>query len=1012
MKMKALLKVLAAPEDLEQLQEVFEHLRKNGVRISQKTDSLEKKDLVLTVLSERFYADEKLKAQLFDQLAVGADMILPLNIGQVPVPEEIMNLLFARNIIMASGRTDEQLGERILSAIPEKKNHITVILIAAVAVLALLGGLFLWRSISQGKGEAVIAAEEPIPNPLGITEKELAEIQDVVIIGDQFRYFTLEDYQEYHHWPTIEDFAYEVTDENGSHWYSNEDGHEFTMTPYDDLRFLELMPNLRMIHMVLVDTEADRLPDLSASDHLTDISIRRCSMTDISWISGKSVRNLDVFETNIVSYQPLTNCDNLSKATIHADPEADSDFRGFAPPALIELDLYGQNEYEDLTALSTCQKLTYLRLNNLELQNLDFLKGMPWMKSLELTDLHQLRDISGIAELTGLRELRIMRCDSIRDYMPINACRNLEIINIDRWDWISMDSAFLNGLTKLRDIGLFGLNLNNMDFLADVNQDFGLCLSFCGDIQDYSGMSHIRKYQWLHVNPRTNGGRYGDFSAVAPHIQNATIAEMELYNCINVDLTALPVVNHRLVLTGGILEDLTGLKALPIQCLELKDMQYLRSLKGIENLSKLSMGALELSIMGCIRLTDYSPLDGTSVRSLNLCGMYTLPDFSRFSLKNLRLESIEEMEDLTCLEPLDRDQMYYFSFPGLTDLKDLSILHDFKGIDLFVPPQVADQAEELVQSGNFINCKVVYPESGWNPTNEEVTLLSMEELETLPKVILRRVSRVWIAGDEIIDPDRYEVKEEWENDHPIAVLYDRETEKTRKLSSGKIHDFSLLSELTNLRDLRLFSQPITSLEGIQNLSNLVCFYAEYCTGLQDVSALYTLQNLEEISFQMAPVDSIQGLQNLPKLRVLNIGSTYVTDMTPMIDCDFSYSETNDGFCLVTHNTYITDLSPIARIPYFGHLNLCGYPPELWMQYVENTYIRGYCGPMGDDETLQKFVQQHPELEELHIENGYELTDLTPLLELPNLTYVHIWNNAENAVRSLDGHSRNFQLDVE
>ena len=139
MKKKALIKILAAPEDLAELRGVFDHLRRNGVVISEEKATLRKKDIVLAVLSERFYGDEELKAQLFDQLAVGAEYILPLNLADMPVPEEIMNLLFARNIIMSSGRSDEELAERILSAIPEKKNPTAAVFAAAMAIL------FLWH---------------------------------------------------------------------------------------------------------------------------------------------------------------------------------------------------------------------------------------------------------------------------------------------------------------------------------------------------------------------------------------------------------------------------------------------------------------------------------------------------------------------------------------------------------------------------------------------------------------------------------------------------------------------------------------------------------------------------------------------------------------------------------------------------------------------------------------------------------------------------------------------------
>lgn len=1012
MRKRALIKVLAAPEDLENLRGVLDYLRKNGVVISEAKGSLGKKDIVLAVLSERLYGDPGLKEQLFDQLAVGAENILPLNLADTPVPEEIMNLLFARNIIMSSGRTEEQLAQRILSALPEKKNHMTGILVAAVAVLFLLGGLFLWRTIGQQAGGSALAGEEPIPNPLGITEEELAEIKDVVIIGDYFGYYTYEEYSKYGHWPEIQDFAYEVVEGMESHWYSNQDGHEFTLTRYEDLRFLEQMPNLNMLRMVLVDVDADMLPDLSGAEKLTSVSIRNCSMTDIGWLSGSPVSYLDIIGTNIADYGPLSACRFLSNVTIDGRGEFRGDFSRFAPTSLVDLKVYNMDIGGELSALSACKKMAYLTLEGLQLQNLDFVKQMQALQGLYLGNLPRLQNLSGIAGIGTLVDLNIWQCDGIQDYMPINACRNLERLHIDRRSWLNVDSAFLNDMSKLRDIGLFGLSLNNMEFLATVNQRYGVSLGFGGDIQDYSGLAHVQRYNWIHVNPRSDGGRYGDYSLVAPYLQNATIGEMELYNCTNVDLSAMPNVTSKLVINRGDLRDLTGLNLTTMQHLELKDMQYLGSLEGIQGMEKLAESNVELSILGCIRLLDYSALDGVSLRALNLCGMYSLPDFSKFSLKSLRLESMEDLEDLSCLETLDKEETYHLELLGLENLKDLSILRNYKGSSLYVPPQVADQAAELVASGNFHYYEVRYPESGWSPMNEEVFLLSMEELETLPKTVLRRVSSVWIAGDEIIDPNRYEVRDEWAGNRTFAALYDYETGTTRRVKTGSITDFSLLSDLTSLRELRLYAQPITNLEGIQNLSGLTRFEASFCPDLQDVSAAYALQSLEEVSFRDSGITTLQGVQNLPRLQQINVFHTQVTDLSPLLDCDFSYAAETGGFVLTIGQTEIQDLSALAKIPSFGHLNICGYPPELWVDFVAGASVRSFCGPMGSDEILRQFVDQHPELEDMNIENGYELTDLTPLLDLQNLHYVHIWDRAEKAGRSLNGLDRRFQLQVD
>lgn len=595
---------------------------------------------------------------------------------------------------------------------------------------------------------------------------------------------------------------------------------------------------------------------------------------------------------------------------------------------------------------------------------------------------------------------------------PISHCDFLEVINIERDHWIWADSSFLNYHSRLRDIGLFGLNLNNMDFLGTLNESYSICLGFAGDIQDYSGLAQRKYYQFLHVNPRNSGGYFGDYGAVAPYLRDVTVGDLELFNCTNVDLSELPQVRGELRITSGDLEDLSGLNDEYLGKLELRNMQYLRSLKGLDGLPKLHGYFMQLSIVGCPRLTDYDVLYDADLFALDLVDMYSLPDFGKLRLKNLSLESIEGMEDLSCLESLDKGNKYQFRFPGLDDLKDLSVLREFQGGNLYVPPQVADQAQELVEQGNFAGFEICYPESGWNPLNEEVVLLSLEELETLPKAVLRRVSRVWIAGDEVIDPNRYEVRGEWVGDRLVPAIYDRQTGQTRWMNKGTITDFGMLEDLTRVRELRLFHQPLTNLEGIQYFTELAYFDAGFCYGLTDVSALYTQQNLEEISLANTGIDSIQGVQNLPRLRWLSIARTQVSDLSPLADVDYSRVMEWNGFGLEMENCPVEDLSALPVIPGFSYLGVYSYPAESWMEHVQQAYIRAVGGQMGSDEMLRYFVQQHPQLQEMYIEAGHQLTDLTPLLELKYLNYVHVWDGAAPAGHSLDKYERRFQLDID
>ena len=61
--------------------------------------------------------------------------------------------------------------------------------------------------------------------------------------------------------------AYRDYDEDGAHWYSREDGHEYALTRYDDLRFLALMPKLRDLEIALVEVDPEEYTGVQRVDN-------------------------------------------------------------------------------------------------------------------------------------------------------------------------------------------------------------------------------------------------------------------------------------------------------------------------------------------------------------------------------------------------------------------------------------------------------------------------------------------------------------------------------------------------------------------------------------------------------------------------------------------------------------------------------------------------------------------------------------------------------------------------
>ena len=1016
---KKVIHLLCSDADRAALQPVLDALQAKGLRVSGEAPG--KNDLVLAALSGSFYADDGKTGALLDLVAAGAENVLPVQLDAAPIPDAIKNALYARNIIPAAGRDAAHTAQRIVDALPKKKSRLPLILTASALVLVAVVGLLIWRAKQPPTEEPVPVMAETTAEiyiPAGLTEEDLAAIEDVVIVGDYFGYFTDADFREAgEQWLDVYWVAYDSWDEDGNHWYSKEDGHEYAMTRYDDLRFLERMPRLRFLRLVDVEADAEALPDLSGASLLESVSLRCCNIDSLEWLRGAKLHSFDAQLTQIADYSPLSDCARLQHAWI--DLYHAADLSAFAPPQLQYLRMENGEGYgeTDLSGLAACEKLSQVELRALSLRDLDFLRDKP-IRRLELWDMGMLRDISALEGLKQLQELEIQYCERVTDYMPIAGCSSLEHIHLqcDHNPDAMRDASFLANLPRLRDIGLYSCNLNNMDFLEGIAaHQSRISLGFAGDILDYSGLAYVKNYDYLHVNPRNqNGSRGGEFSAVLPYIQDAQIDNLMLYSCAGVNLSQLPDGIHELSIRYGDLRDLSGLKPYSLRRLELWDCQYLGSLNGIEAIPTLfdERGQVALEIVGCPRLTDYAALSGSNLGHLKLVGQYSLPDLGSLQTRGLRLESIPDLTDLRLLDALSAEEKIEIELVGLDELQDLSPLHRLNGGHLTVPPQVSEQAEELVDEGIFESFEVAYPDGSWQPFDGAVELLSLDELETLPAALLRRVERLGIAGDALFDFDRYDIWEDWEhkdrNGNPALQLHDRETDAVTPLSPGVITDLDKLSALTGLRELYLYGQPIQSLDGIQVFSSLEEFSAMGCTALTDASALFALPELRWVELKCTQVDTIQGVQNLRELRCLDVSNTKVDDLTPLADCDFSAAYEDIGFSLHLNELELSeeDFAAIGTIRRFQSINFTDADPAVWIPALSDCEIErlGAAGDLHSNEDLAAFAADHPELRELFLGWAEDLTDLTPLLALENLEKVSISRDLRAAIASLDGQS--------
>ena len=552
------IKLLCAESDRERLAPILAALGEKGLRVED--GAAAKSDVVLAALSESFYTDDKAQETLLGLIGAGADKVLPLQLDETPMPDALKHALYARNIIPASGRDAKLIAERIVSALPKKKNRLPLLFSTTALVIAAVVGLLLWKQqqmppILEEELVPAAATEEPaapaIYIPEGMTVEELAKVKIVTFVGEEAHFETDETLEEYGFLPDWDSYANRVFDEDGAHWYSRADGHELQMTRYEDLRFLALMPNLQWLF--LENVEVGELPDLSGAENLVNVMIADSRVSDLDWLAGSGIWTIHILNStgSITDFSPLTSCEGLENVHIDLVNCSEADLSGFAPPKLkwLWLNNFQGLRSVDLSGLLQCAQLDYLQIDGgSPLTDLSFLTNASKLETLQLENLQSLRDISAVSNCKHLMDLTVNYCTVLRDYTPISGCTALDRLEIhtDFCEVHLQDASFLADLPRLRNIGLYSVDLHDMNFLEHYG-DRTLSLGFAGDIQDYSGLAYVKHFDYLHINPRNNtgpNGRGGDVTPILPYIQDATIDNLMLFSCANVDLAALPKVTE------------------------------------------------------------------------------------------------------------------------------------------------------------------------------------------------------------------------------------------------------------------------------------------------------------------------------------------------------------------------------------------------------------------------------------------------------------------------------------
>ena len=893
--MKRAIYPLYATADESRVRPILEALRQQGVRVRETAAKVGKRDGLLLFLSENVSADSP-TADAFFRLSVGRELVIPVDLDGSAPPEELHRALMARHTLDGRKYSAAELAGRIVSPL-RIRWKIAPLLAAAAAVILLTAAVIILLKprregpppgpdISPPPAQAV-----PLPTPqMPLADVDLASIVEIAYVGDELRYYVQDDAAEMQGWF---DFAYSAWSDGDYHFYSKEDGHEYPRQAVD-LQWLRYLPNLRYLSLCGVSAT---LPDLSGLSQLEEVLLFYSDIPGLEGLRGsQSLLSLSYHGTSVKDFSPLTSCPKLNDIWLNLLTTESADFSRFCPPSLRTFSFGNGNSLAqlDLSALRNCPELTELELDYLPLSDIGFLSEAKRLSRLRLSGMRSLRDLSGLEGARSLQELEVDDCPALRDISALAGCTSLWNVRFDGEGMHELrDVSVLGSLPRLNNIHLFAANPQDLDFLRTLPTRTDLCFSCNLGTFDCSGLEAVQSFGNLSLTCWDL-----PYAAVAPYLAGKAVESLELYGAADLDLSALPRVTHTLNLINCGIRDLTGIGDMAFARLGLHNCQYLTSLEGIDELSAAGSRLNTLTVEGCPRLTDWSALQGKRFMELTLRGVSSLPDLNGVTAEKLQLESIEAeiLPDLSCLEALDSDRKYSFRLVDVDQITSLQPLFRLHGDLLEMPPQLEDQAAELVESGRFRRYEIVYPDGSWQPDDRDVTLLSLDELSTLPKSILKRVRSLTLVGDVLVNEETTEVWDDLDESGPFVRLRDRATgEEVRIAEVGtRLTDFAPLTALTGLENLSLWYQPLTDLDGIQALENLRSLEVKHSPVFTDASAAFTLQTLERLSFSHTDLASLQGMQNLPELRELYIDDTKVTDASCLLNLEqLRYVEVSD-----------------------------------------------------------------------------------------------------------------------
>ncbi|MDQ0092074.1 Leucine-rich repeat (LRR) protein [Paenibacillus anaericanus] len=243
-------------------------------------------------------------------------------------------------------------------------------------------------------------------------------------------------------------------------------------------------------------------------------------------------------------------------------------------------------------------------------------------------------------------------------------------------------------------------------------------------------------------------------------------------------------------------------------------------------------------------------------------------------------------------------------------------------------------------------------------------------------------------------------------------------EKLNKLDGTELTD----EELLTITELQVINGGISSLDGIQYLTNLRKLFLNE-NNISDISLLSSLQSLTHLELKNNQIKNVAPLSGLSQLKELYLGGNSITDYSPLAGIfgqltgkDFALSGNNEDQVISFADPYfeqavrtkiqklvgeirVRDVNGITELSLTSNYNLSNlegiqYFTDLKSLYIWRTGVK--------DITR---LEQLKKIEFLQLDNN-QIEDISVLGKLTNIKYLYL---ADNQIKHVDALSQLSQL---